>query len=184
MKLSTLRRAVLWGFVLQFFWVGSPMAAERVTIAQLQKYRAFYHLHSVTLVGTVHAMQVFPPLPTFESDRCSPVYGLARFELVDDSGSLPVETLGSCFPAAMELPRDGDLIELTAMIQVFVPEGRTERVIKAVTQNIVVLKPASQEPRSEGGSGLPMGCYDERFACSTGILFARRLWSHDACSRG
>jgi hypothetical protein len=65
---------------------------------------------------------------------------------VDDTGTLPVETPGSCFAAAMELPRDGDVIELTAEIQVFSPMGRTERVIKAITQNIVVLNPASQDP--------------------------------------
>ena len=67
------------------------------------------------------------------------------FELMDDTGSIPVETLGSCFAAAMELPRDGDVIELTAQIQAFSPEGQTERVIKAITQNIVVLRAAPQD---------------------------------------
>jgi hypothetical protein len=42
--------------------------------------------------------------------------------------------------AAAELPHDGDVIELTAEIQVFVPEGEREEVIKAITQKIVVLK--------------------------------------------
>lgn len=64
---------------------------------------------------------------------------------MDDTGVLPVETLGSCFAAAMELPHDGDVIELTAQIQVFSPEGRAERVIKAITQNIVVLSPAPHD---------------------------------------
>ena len=79
------------------------------------------------------------------SHKCSPLYGIAQFELVDDTGSLSVEALGSCFASAMELPRDGDVIELTAQIQVFPGEGRTERVIKAVTQNIVVMTPAPQD---------------------------------------
>ncbi|HEV8327600.1 MAG TPA: hypothetical protein VGQ08_08955 [Nitrospiraceae bacterium] len=148
MKIPPHRRALPWGLVLLSFWVGNLLAAERLTIEQLQKYHASYQMHSVTLVGKVQAMHVFPPLQTFRSGskRCNPLYGIAQFELVDDTGSLPVETLGSCFAAAMKLPRDGDVIELTAQVQVFAPEGRTERVIKAVTQNIVVLKPASQDP--------------------------------------
>jgi hypothetical protein len=116
--------------------------AEELTIVQLYKYHESYHLHSVSIIGTVRAMHVFPPLPVFDSDRCSPLYGVAQFELVDETGSLPVETLGSCLAAAAELPHDGDVIELTAEIQVFVPEGQRQRVIKAITQKIAVLKVA------------------------------------------
>ena len=144
MKFLSLRRAFPWGVVLQFFCAGSLLAAERLTVGQLQKYHASYQIHSVTLVGRVQSMHVFPPLPV-KKKKCSLLYGIARFELVDDSGVLLVETLGSCFPAAMELPHDGDVIELTAQIQVFSPDGRTERVIKAVTQNIVVLRPGPQD---------------------------------------
>lgn len=138
MTLLPRRSALSWGLVLIFFWVGSSLAAERLTVGQLQKYHASYQMHSVTLVGRVQGMHVFPPLPF--KKKCSLLYGIARFELVDDSGVLPVETLGSCFAAAMELPHDGDVIELTAQIQVFSPDGRTERVIKAIAQDIVVLK--------------------------------------------
>ena len=81
-------------------------------------------------------MQVFPSLQTFESARCSPLYGIARFELFDESGSLPVETLGSCHPAAMDLPHDGEVVELTAEIHVFAPVDRTERVLEAIAQAI------------------------------------------------
>lgn len=137
MKLLPQRRALSWGLALIFFWVGSLLAAERLTVGQLQKYHASYQMHSVTLVGWVQGMHVFPPLPF--KKKCSLLYGIARFELVDDSGVLPVETLGSCFAAAMELPHDGDVIELTAQVQIFSPDGRTERVIKAVAQDIVVL---------------------------------------------
>ena len=146
MKLPPHRRALPWGLVLLSFWVGNLLAAERLTIEQLQKYHASYQMHSVTLVGRVQAMHVFPPLQTLQSKRCNPLYGIAQFDFVDDTGVLSVETLGSCFAAAMELPRDGDVIELTAQVQVFSPEGRTERVIKAIAQDIVVLKPASQDP--------------------------------------
>jgi len=138
MTLLSRRSALSWGLVLIFFWVGSSLAAERLTVGQIQKYHASYQMHSVTLVGRVQGMHVFPPLPF--KKKCSLLYGIARFELVDDSGVLPVETLGSCFAAAMELPHDGDVIELTAQIQVFSPDGRTERVIKAIAQDIVVLK--------------------------------------------
>jgi hypothetical protein len=145
MKVFQLRRAFLWRMVLLFFCVGSLLAAERFTIEQLRKYHVSYHMHSVTLVGRVSTMHVFPPLGVRGSHKCSPLYGIAHFELMDDTGSLPVETLGSCFAAAMELPHDGDVIELTAQIQVFSPKGGTERVIKAVTQNIVVLRPGPQD---------------------------------------
>lgn len=74
--------------------VCSLSAAEQLTIEQLYKYHASYHLHSVTIIGTVRAMHVFPPLPVYDSDRCSPLYGIARFELTDETDSLPVETLG------------------------------------------------------------------------------------------
>ncbi len=122
--------------------VGS-VEAELLTIGQLKKYGASYQLHSVSIVGTVRAMQVLPPLPAFGLDGCNPLYGIAQFELIDDTGSLPVETLGSCHPAAAaELPHDGDVIELTAQIQVFAPEGHAGQAIKAVTQKIVVLQPA------------------------------------------
>jgi hypothetical protein len=142
MKLMSLRRAVACGVLFLFLCIGSSLAAERLTIEQLRKYHVSYHMHSVTVVGRVSAMQVFPPLDVRGSYKCSTLYGIAQFELVDDTGSLPVETLGSCFAAAMELPHDGDVIELTAQIHAFAPEGRTERVIKAITQRIVVLRAA------------------------------------------
>ena len=148
MKLLPQRRALSWCLVLLFFWVGSLLAAERLTVGQLQKYHASYQMHSVTLVGRVQGMHVFPPMPA--TKKCyGLLYGLSQFELVDDSGVLPVETLGSCFVRAMELPHDGDVIELTAVIQVFSPDGRTDRVIKAFAQDIVVLKPASHDPQSQ-----------------------------------
>ena len=45
--------------------------AEELTIVQLYKYHASYQLHSVSIIGTVRAMHVFPPLSVFDSDRCS-----------------------------------------------------------------------------------------------------------------
>jgi hypothetical protein len=118
----------------------STLAGERLTIGQLHKYNTSYHMHSVTLVGKVEEMQVFPPMRAY-AKRCYTYYGQAKFVLVDDTGSLQVENLGSCFPeAAQHLPHDGDRIELTAMIHAFVPQGQTTRVIKAITQEIIILK--------------------------------------------
>jgi len=117
-------------------------AAERVTVEQLGKYHLSYHLHSVVLVGQVRNMHVLPPVPMVGSRRtpCKILYGKSQFELVDETGTLPVETLGSCSPAAMDLPRNDDVIELTAMIHAFVPEGKTERRINAVAQHFVIVE--------------------------------------------
>jgi len=118
----------------------SSLAAERLTIGQLQKYHASYHMHSVTLVGTVEEMQAFAPIRAY-AKKCFTYYGRAKVVLVDDTGSLQVENLGSCFPdAAQSLPHDGDRIELTAQIHVYVPEGQTTQVIIVITQDIVALK--------------------------------------------
>jgi hypothetical protein len=142
------QRSVLWAAsVLCFFLAGPSSAAEQLTIGQLKKSHASYHMQSVTVVGQVRSMRIFPPLPSFRSKQCNLLYGVAQFELVDDSGTLPVETLGTCFVSATTLPGDGDPIELTAQIKVIPPDGRTERVIKAIAQNIVIVKPVSHPAR-------------------------------------
>ena len=140
MRFLILQSVLPWGLAVVLACAGSLMAAERLTIGQLKNSQASYHRHSVTLVGKVAAMHASPPLHVGGAEHCSPVYGIAEFVLVDDTGSLPVESLGSCLATARELPHDDDLIELTAEIHVFVPEGRTAQVIKAITEKIVVLK--------------------------------------------
>ena len=139
MRLVTWQCVLPLGLAVVLAWAGSPMAAERLTIGQLNQYHASYHLHSVTIVGKVEAMQALPPTPV-RTRRCRILYGMAKFVLVDDTGSLPVENPGSCFVRAMTLPQDGDLIELTAKIHVFVPKGQTTQVIKVITQEIVIVK--------------------------------------------
>ena len=123
-------------------WVTTSSAAERVTVEQLRKYHVSYHLHSVVLVGQVRNMHVLPPVPMVGSRRtpCKLLYGKSQFELVDETGTLPIETLGSCFPAAVDLPRNDDIIELTAQIHAFVPEGKTEPRIYAMAQHFVILE--------------------------------------------
>jgi len=139
MKFLSWQTVLSWGLTVVLACVGSSMAAERLTIGQLHKYHKSYHMHSVTLVGKVETMHAYPPMPVV-TKRCRMLYGMATFVLVDNTGILPVENLGSCFAGAMNLPRDGDLVELTAKIHVFVPDGQTAQVIKAITQEIVILK--------------------------------------------
>ena len=139
MKRLSWQSVLPWGLAVVLAWAGSSMAAERLTIGQLHQYHASYHLHSVTLVGKVEGMHAYPPMPVV-TKRCRILYGMAKFVLVDDTGSLPVENPGSCFVGAMKQPQDGDLIELTAKIHVFVPKGQTAQVIKVITQEIVIVK--------------------------------------------
>jgi len=139
MKRLAWQIALSLGLALVLAWTDTSVAAERLTIAQLQKYHKSYDMHSVTLVGKVQAMQAFEPV--MESyGRCRKLYGRAKFVLVDDTGSLDVESLGSCFEVAMNLPHDGDRVEVTVKIQVDIPQGQTEEVMKAILQEMVILK--------------------------------------------
>ncbi len=139
MKLLAWQIVLPWGMAVVLACVGSSMAAERLTIGQLHKYHKSYQMHSVTIVGKVEALEVFPPMRV-TTKRCKTLYGKAKFVLTDDTVSLPVENPGSCFAGAINLPQNGDQIELTAMIHVYIPEGQTTQMIKAITQEIVVLK--------------------------------------------
>jgi hypothetical protein len=140
------RRVLLVGLVCLFLWAGNAPAAERLTVAQLQKYHESYQMHAVTVVGRVQNMNAMSEIEMSKTKQCSSLYGVAQFELVDDTGTLQAEIVGSCASSAMKLPGNGDVIELTAKIQVFPSKNRTQRLIKAVAQDIVVLKPAPQNP--------------------------------------
>ena len=133
-----------WGLAVVLGWPAWLLAAERLTIGQLHQYHASYHTRVVTVVGKVEDMQAFPPMRVATA-RCNTLYGRAQFLLIDETGSLSVESVGSCFPAAMTLPHDGDQIELTAMILVYVPDGQTAQVMKAITHKIVVLQEHTEE---------------------------------------
>lgn len=128
-----------WGLALVLAWAGSAWAAERVTVGQLHKDHQSYHLQSVKLVGKVDQMRAFPPRPVVIG-RCRFLYGIAEFVLIDETGALPVETQGSCFEAAQNLPHDGDQIEVTVQIHLFTPKGGTKHVMKAIVKEIVVVK--------------------------------------------
>ena len=139
MKLVAWQSVLTCGLAVVLAWAGGSLAAERVTIGQLHQYHKSYNMRAGTVVGKVAEMQAFPPMPV-AIGRCRTLYGKAQFVLVDDTGSLSVESVGSCFEAAMHLPHDGDLIQLTTEILVYIREGQTTEVMKALTREIVILK--------------------------------------------
>ena len=139
MRVQTWQIAMSFGLAVALAFADSSWAGERLTIGQLQQYHASYHMRSVTVLGKVKEMQTFPPMQV-RTKSCYTLYGRAKFLLVDDSGSLQVESVGSCYPAAQNLPHDGDQIEVTVMIHLNVPEGQTTQVMKGITQEIIILK--------------------------------------------
>jgi hypothetical protein len=139
MKLIAWQSGLPLGLILVLACADSSFAVEQMTIAQLQQYQQSYHLRSVKVVGRVEQMHPFPPRPV-AMKRCRFLYGIAEFVLIDDTGSLPVETIGSCLTAAGDLPHDGDQIEATVQVHVSASEGGTKQVIKAIVQEIVVVK--------------------------------------------
>ena len=80
-----------------------------------------YHQHLVTLEGVMRTLEILPPIVGSYSPRSKPclLYGRASFVLEDETGSLPVVVLGSCNPSAAEaLPKDGNRVRLTGLVQV------------------------------------------------------------------
>ena len=88
---------------------------ERVSIQKLLSPQASsYQQHLVTIEGVVHAFKAEPPFP----GRCL-LYGRATFVLESETGSLPVEILGSCNPGAVEaLPKEQDRVRITGLVHV------------------------------------------------------------------
>ncbi|MDR4463127.1 MAG: OB-fold nucleic acid binding domain-containing protein [Nitrospira sp.] len=103
----------------------SPAAAaepERVSIQTLLSPQAIsYQQHLVTLEGVTNAVPIAPPIIGSYSPRSKPclLFGRASFVLEDETGLLPIVVLSSCNPAAAEaLPKDGDLVRVTGLVQV------------------------------------------------------------------
>ena len=92
-------------------------------------------LRTVTVVEKVEAMEALPPA-TVARGPCRTLHGRAEFTLVDNTGSLSVESVGSCFLAAQNFAHDDHLIQLTAEISVYIPEGQTTEVMKALTNQV------------------------------------------------
>jgi hypothetical protein len=93
---------------------------EQVSIQKLLSLQASsYQQHLVLIEGAVSALQAELPL----AGRCL-LYGRASFVLDDETGSLPVMVLGSCNPGAAEaLPKDGDRVRVTGIVQVLKAEA-------------------------------------------------------------
>ena len=76
MKLSAWQSVLPWGLAIILVWAAGLLAAERLTIGQLHKYHASYHMRSVTIVGKVAEMRAFPPMQVL-TEHCTTLYGRA-----------------------------------------------------------------------------------------------------------
>lgn len=112
---------------------------ERISIQKLLSPQATsYQQHLVTIEGVTSALHIIPPIIGSYSPRSKPclLYGRASFVLEDETGSLFVVVLGSCNPGAVEaLPKDGDRVRVTGVVQVLESEApRNVRVQASVIQ--------------------------------------------------
>jgi hypothetical protein len=98
---------------------------EPVTITMLLEARETYHMRFVLLRGTVRHLEEIAPyfLPT--GTAC---YGAYRFQLVDDTGILPVSVLGICGRPIIRHPEvsEGDAILLEASVEMVSHSGRSD----------------------------------------------------------
>jgi hypothetical protein len=108
----------------------SPASAaepERVLVQTLLSPQATsYQQHLVTLKGMTSALQIVPPSVGSYSLGHKPclLYGRASFVLEDETGSLPIVVLGSCNPGVVDvLPKDGDRVRVTGLVQVLKSEA-------------------------------------------------------------
>ncbi len=118
-------------------YAGDP---ELISIQNLLAQAPSYHLRSVMLEGIARDVQVMPTTPQrFPRGTCV-TYGRATFSLDDGTTILPVEVMGSCSPRAAEmLPKDGDRVRLTAIIQLLTTNLPVQ--VRAQSAEIVVIDP-------------------------------------------
>ena len=116
-------------------YAGAP---EQVSIQTLLSHQAAsYQRRLVTLQGVVRDIEITPPLRAL---KCRLLYGQATFMLDDGVDSLPVEVFGSCAPQAIDaLPKNGDVVLVTALIQVLTTDTSV-RVLAQATE-IRILDP-------------------------------------------
>ena len=115
---------------------------EQVSIQKLLSPQVTsYQQHLVSLVGVTSALQILPPIVGSYSLRSTPclLYGRASFVLEDETGSLPIVVLGGCSPGAAEaLPKDGDRVRLTGLVQVL--KSETLRDVRVQATQIQILE--------------------------------------------
>ncbi|MBX3326456.1 MAG: hypothetical protein U0223_19475 [Nitrospira sp.] len=107
----------------------------------LSPQAASYQRRMVTVQGIANNIEIIPPAPPRPSKQpCLLVYGRATFTLEDETGSIPVEVLGSCSPTAMDmLPREGETVRLTGTVHVLKSDSPRHVIVQAATIQILDL---------------------------------------------
>jgi hypothetical protein len=96
--------------------VSSSGAADTINIKDLKFNAVSLQLKMVTLRGTVKDLKALPPHP---AKKCI-VYGSYTFTLVDESGEVDVEKVGSCFGVQGAPPvNEGDVVSVHGLVQFF-----------------------------------------------------------------
>jgi hypothetical protein len=116
---------------------GNP---EHVSIQTLlSPQAASYQRHMVTVQGIATNIESIPPSPPRPSKQaCLLVYGRATFTVNDETGSLPVEVLGSCSPNALDvLPKDGETVRLNGTVHVLKTEYPRHVIVQAATIQVL-----------------------------------------------
>ena len=114
---------------------GEPALVSIQTLFSSQA--SSFQEHTVSLEGTVRAVQRWPPFH-LPSSICPYQYGRAAFVLHDDTGTIPIEVWGSCDPhSATILPRDGDRVRITAIVHVLTSDPSLKVTAQAKTIQIL-----------------------------------------------
>ncbi|MBX3305433.1 MAG: hypothetical protein KF751_05195 [Nitrospira sp.] len=107
----------------------------------LSPQAASYQSHMVTVQGIANNIEILPASPQrFSKQPCPLVYGRARFTLDDETGSLPIEVLGSCRPTVLDmLPSEGETVRLTGTVHVLKSDYPRNVIVQAATIQILDL---------------------------------------------
>lgn len=122
--------------------MGDAREPEYVSIQTLLSPQAVsYQRHMVTVQGVASHIELIPETsPSTSKKPCLQVYGRATFTLDDETGSLPVEVLGSCSPHALAmLPREGETVRLTGSVHVLKNDHPRHVIVLAATIQILDL---------------------------------------------
>lgn len=135
------KHATIGTAILLTFWTLSYAGApEQVSIQTLVAQAPSYESHLVTLQGVVSNLEIRSPIQNY--GKCRIVYEQATFTLEDGTGSLPVEVQGNCggpLPDGV-LPKNGDMVRLTAHINVLNRDLPVRLRAKATTITILDLR--------------------------------------------
>lgn len=122
---------------------GEPESVSIQTL--LSPQAASYQSHMVTVQGIANNIEILPASPPaspqrFSKQPCPLVYGRARFTLDDETGSLPIEVLGSCRPTVLDmLPSEGDTVRLTGTVHVLKSDYPRNVIVQAAMIQVLDL---------------------------------------------